>query len=208
MLWLKDLRALIGLPGRLTCAEGFAGSRMTHLPCTVRQVDHREIVLAMPDGVSLPRANSAVVLEVAARLALIQCFTTVRMRGQDHTIHLHTPARPHVVQRRRYPRVDLFLSVHIFAPERSITPLPAQLINLSQDGAACVIGEPLEPGMPVRIDLSGIGLFPAEARAEVRRSTPNPAHLWVIGLQFTALLPEQQLYLEKYLAAYLKPDQE
>jgi len=216
MLWPKrtaeadgptavDLRAIAGLPGRLSFSEGIIGSRMTHVTCTVRKVDASDILLDMPDPAVRPAPESAVILEVATARELLQCFTSVRSVGKGTTVTLRTPARPHVLQRRRFPRVDLFLGITLHTPDRPIEEVAAQMINLSMDGAACVMVEPLQPGTELVINLSNVGFHPPEVKAAVRRCSPSPSRLWIIGLQFEALLPEQELYLGKYLADYVDP---
>ena len=197
-----ELRSMAGLPGRLSFAEGFAGNRMVHASCSVSKVDHGEIALTLNEGAVAPPVESAVILEVASTRAMLQCFTTVRaVRGSE--VLLRTPARPHVVQRRRFSRVDVFLSITLHTPDRPIEAVPAQMINLSIDGAAVVLVEALQPGTPVTLNLSNLGFHPPEVGAIVRRCTPNPSRLWVIGLQFQALRPEQELYLAKYLQDFV-----
>ncbi|HYF92300.1 MAG TPA: PilZ domain-containing protein [Symbiobacteriaceae bacterium] len=214
MLWPKrtaeegatgfvDLRTIAGLPGRLSFSEGVTGSRMTHVTCTVRKVNHTDILLDLPGITVRPAPESAVILEVATGRELLQCFTSVRTVGQGTTVALRTPARPHVVQRRRFPRVDLFLGITLHTPDRPIEEVGAQMINLSMDGAACVMVEPLQPGMELTLNLTNLGFHPPEVKAVVRRCTPSPSRLWIIGLQFQSLSPEQELYLGKYLADYV-----
>ena len=215
MLWSKratesdgtsaiDLRAIAGHPGRLSFSEGVSTSRMTHVTCTIRKIDHADIVLDMPNAGVRPAPESAVILEVATGRELLQCFTSVRSVGRGSEVVLRTPARPHVVQRRRYPRVDLFLGITLHTPDRPIEEVAAQLINLSMDGCACVMVEPQQPGTELNLNFSNLGFHPAGVKAVVRRCSPSPSRLWIIGLQFQPLLPEQELYLGKYLADYVE----
>lgn len=198
-----EVRDMAGLPGRLSFSEGYSGSRMAHVPCDIRKVDHSEITLDLNEGATLPQVESAVILEVANARALVQCFTSVKaVRGNE--VILRTPARPHVVQRRRFSRVDVFLSITLHTPDRPIEAVPAQMINLSIDGAAIVLVEALQPGTPVTLNLTNLGFHPSEVQAVVRRCTPNPSRLWVIGLQFHALRAEQELYLAKYLQDFVE----
>ncbi|HWI65048.1 MAG TPA: PilZ domain-containing protein [Symbiobacteriaceae bacterium] len=202
-----DLRTISGLPGRLSFPEGISGSRMTHVPCTVRKVDHADILLELPEVAARPQPESAVILEVATGRALLQCFTSVRTAGKGPTVILRTPARPHVVQRRRFPRVDLFLGITLHTPDRPIEDVPAQMINLSLDGAACVMAEPLQPDTELVLNFTNLGFHPPEVDAVVRRCSPSPGRLWIIGFQFQSLLPEHELYLGKYLSDYIDPNQ-
>lgn len=197
-----DLRSLSGLPGRLSFAEGFGGHRMTHLACTVQKVDHSEIVLSLPAGVTAPAPESAVILEVANHLALVQCFTSVLASARGATISLRTPSRPHVVQRRRFPRIDLFLGITLHTPDRPIEAIAGQMINLSIDGAAIVLAEPIQPGTTVTLNLTSLGLYPPETEAIARRLNPTPSQLWVVGLQFRNLTGTQEVYLGKYISQY------
>jgi hypothetical protein len=197
-----DLRSLAGLPGRISFTEGIVGNRMTHVACTVNRVDHTEISVELTPGAGVPQPESAVILEVANHIALVQCFTTVLASGKSGQLSLRTPARPHVVQRRRFPRIDLFLSITLHTPDRSIEDVAAQMINLSIDGAAIVLTEPLAPGTPIRLNLTNLGFHPPDVEAVVRRCSPTPSRLWVVGVQFQGLLPGQELYLGKYIADY------
>ncbi|HYG59476.1 MAG TPA: PilZ domain-containing protein [Symbiobacteriaceae bacterium] len=193
-----ELKAVAGLPGRLSYAEGVSGNRMANVSCTIRKVDQAEIILIVVGGATPPPVESAVILEVTDNRALLQCFTSVKVvRGAE--VILRTPSRPHIVQRRRFPRVDVFLSVTLHTPDRPIEAVAAQMINLSMEGAAVVLVEALEPGTPVMLNLANLGFYPTEVPSQVRRCTPTPSHLWVIGLQFESLQPEQELYLAKYL---------
>lgn len=203
-----DLRSLAGLPGRLSFAEGFGGSRMAHIPCTVRRVDQSDIVLELTGAVAVPPADSAVILEVTNQRALIQCFTSVGRPARVNELVLRTPSRTHVVQRRRFPRIDVFQGVTLHTADRPIEPLAAQMINLSMEGAACVVTEALEPGARVTLNLTTLGFHPACVQAEVRRCMPTPSHLWVVGLQFLSLVPEQELYLGKYIADFAEAPNE
>lgn len=200
-----DLRSLAGLPGRISFTEGIVGNRMTHVTCMVTRVDHTEIALELSPGASVPQPETAVILEVVNHIALVQCFTSVLACGKDGHLSLRTPARPHVVQRRRFPRIDVFLSITLHTPDRPIEAVAAQMINLSIDGAAVVLTEPLEPGTPLQLNLTNLGFHPPDVQAIVRRCSPTPSKLWVVGVQFLGLQPSQELYLGKYIADYTEP---
>lgn len=203
-----DLRAIAGLTGHLEVASGPDGEALSHLPCTVGRVTRSEILVTLLRPESIPLPGSAAILEVISLKALIQCFTTVQWTAADGKVALATPARPHVVQRRRFPRVELFLGVTLRPEDRPVEPLPAQMINLSVDGAACVMVEPLTPGSAATLDLTPVGLHPPEVTARVIRCRPSPSHLWLVGLQFEALRPEQEFYLGKYLGDYAEETRE
>ena len=195
-----DLRRILGDSGRLHFAEGAAGSHMTSVPCSVVKVDRNQILLELPNTTMMPQPESAVILEVAQQTAMLQCFTTVREKGPGPRVTLRTPGRPHVLQRRRFPRIDLFIGITLQTPDRPVEQVPAQMINLSLEGAACVLVEPVSPGSALTLNLAAIGLHPAEARASVIRCTPTPSHLWVVGVKFQGLQSEQELYLGKYIS--------
>jgi hypothetical protein len=205
---LADLREIAGLTARLQFAEGMGQERMTSLTCTISHVGRSEIGVAPLRPEVLPKVQSAVILEVTTLRALLQCFTTVKSVSRDGHLILHRPAHPHVVQRRRFPRIELFVGVTVRTPDRPIEPIAAQLINLSLEGCACVMVEPMAPGTSVTVNLAELGLHPSEAEAEVVRCWPTPSHLWVMGLQFRNLTPEQELYLGKYIADFAeqRPD--
>ncbi len=203
-----DIRAIAGLSGRLLFSEGYGRGRLNSIPCVVERVDRSEIRVNLIENNPHLRVESAVILEVTMQSALIQCFTTVRSRGQDTELRLRTPATPHIVQRRRFPRIDLFLSANVLTPENPITPLPAQIINLSVEGAACVLAEPINPGAEITLNLCNLALYPPEVRATVMRCTPTPSHLWVIGVQFQDLQPSQELYLGKYISDIISRSRE
>lgn len=195
-----DLRTMQGMPARLHFADGSSTSKMISLPCTVVKVDRSEMLLEMVTDQGLPHADTAVILEVVQTSALVQCFTLVRATGPGTRLAVRTPGRPHITQRRRFPRVDLYVGVTIRTPERNIEPIPAQMINLSMDGAACVLIEPIAPNAALSLDLSAIGMHPADVGATAMRCAPTPTHLWLVGIKFTGLQPEQELYLGKYIS--------
>lgn len=195
-----DLRSIAGLSGHLLFAEDRGRQQMTTLPCLVRKAGPAGIVVEVEGVPSLPKAGSAVILEVVEPKALLQCFTQVQSVGPGSRLVLRTPELPHVLQRRRFPRVELFLGISGSTADRPIDQLPAQMINLSIDGAACVIAEPLSPGNSLRLHLAAIGLHPPEVETTIIRCTPTPSHLWVIGVRFQSLSTEQEIYLGKYIA--------
>lgn len=197
-----DLRTMVGFAGRLLFAPGSGGSQMLHAPCTVLTVNRSEIIVELHSHEVMPQVGGAVILEVVKATALIQCFTSVGRFGSGSRITLSTPGRPHVLQRRRFPRIDLFTGVTAKYADRPLDELPAQMINLSVDGAACVVAEPVSPGTKLLLNLSPIGLHPAEILTAVIRCTPSPSHLWVIGVKFKSLTAEQELYLGKYISVY------
>ena len=174
---------------------------MVQIPCQVLRVDRSAILVEPTGGAVRPGAESAVILEVLQESALIQCFTTVGRVDKAGGLWLRMPARPHVVQRRRNPRVDIYLGVTIHTPDRPIEETAAQMINLSLNGAACVLTEPIAPGTRITVNLSAMGI-PAEAPAEVVRCVPTPTHLWVVGVRFDRLAPEHERYLSQYIADY------
>jgi hypothetical protein len=192
-----NLRQITGLPAHLQFMEVGSGLRMLTVPCTVIKVDAGEMTVELAGTGPLPAPDGAVVLDVPLETALLQCYTTVRsLHGR--VVRLRTPARPHVTQRRRFPRVALFLSVTL--EPKGYGEIPSQVINLSLEGAACVMAEPLAPGTAVVIDLAATGLHPPTLSAQVIRCSPTPNKLWVVGLQFLTLTADQQLYLGKYLS--------
>jgi c-di-GMP-binding flagellar brake protein YcgR len=196
-----DLHSLVGLPGHLTFTHGLIGSHLVTVPCQVKRINRSDIVLQCATQGALPQPESAVILEVANQTALIQCFTTVRAQTNETQVILRRPARPHIVQRRRYPRVDLFLSIAINTPELPLDTLPAQMINLSIDGTACVLVEPLPLGTTITLDLSILGIHPATLEGRVMNCRPNPSHLWVMGVKFLHLSPVQTASLAAYIAS-------
>ncbi|MFZ5817716.1 MAG: PilZ domain-containing protein [Bacillota bacterium] len=200
-----DLRSLAGTAGRLLFAHGLGVQRMVESPCQVLRVDRSEILVEPTGGGARPGAEQAVILEVLHEVALVQCFTTVLRTNQGGSIALRVPARPHVVRRRRNPRVDVYIGVTLRTPDRPIEETPAQLTNLSLDGAACVLAEPLAPGTEISINLAPLGLTPPQLAATVVRCVPTPTHLWVVGLRFQEVHPAQMAYLARYLEASVQP---
>ncbi|HLO01973.1 MAG TPA: PilZ domain-containing protein [Symbiobacteriaceae bacterium] len=193
-----NLRQIVGLQAHLQFMEGGSSSRLVTVSCTTIKADRNELTLEIAGSAPLPVLDGAVVLDITLETALLQCYTTVRA-VHGRLVKLRTPARPHIVQRRRFQRVPLFLSVTL-RPEAA-GEIPSQLINLSLDGAACVMVEPLPPGTSLVINLAATGLHPPTVTASVMRCTPTPNQLWVMGLQFLSLTPDQRLYLGKYLSS-------
>jgi c-di-GMP-binding flagellar brake protein YcgR len=192
------LKSLSGQKGRLIADDPRSPDGTAELPCTVSAVNGPLLRVALVEQVPLPEEGAQVVLEVATRQALVQCFTVVERREEPVTLFLRRPARTHVLQRRRYPRADTFVAA-TYQQGGAFSPYPAQLINLSVDGAAMVVVDPLQFGSVITLNLGAIGLKPEEVPARVVRCTPSPNHLWVIGLSFGRLPPEQ----EESLAAYI-----
>lgn len=193
-----NLHQIVGLQSHLQFMEGGVGSRLVTVSCTAVKVDRSELTLEVSGTGALPVLDGAVVLEVTLETALLQCFTTVRA-VHGRLVKLRTPARPHIVQRRRFHRVPLFLSVTL-KPEGA-SEIPSQLINLSLEGAACVMAEPLPPGTSLSVNLAATGLHPPTVAASVMRCAPTPNQLWMVGLQFLSLTPDQRLYMGKYLSS-------
>lgn len=199
-----DLRDLEGLPGHLLFANSLRAHQMVSLPCRVLRVDRLAMVVELTGGTDRPRAESAVIVEVLHHSAVIQCFTTVERADRGGPLLVRIPARPHVVKRRRNQRVDMFMGVTLNTPSRPIEETPAQLINLSPDGAACVVAEPLAPGAAISINMAPLGVTPHAVPATVVRCVPTPTHLWVIGVRFGQLSPEQESYLSQYITDFME----
>lgn len=193
-----DLKHLHGQPGRLLVAAPRAPDDLIRLSCTVISLSGPLLRVALHQEHWLPEPGTQVVLEVTTGRALIQCFTMVEKIEAPLNVCLRKPAQTHIVQRRRYPRAEVFVGA-TYRHSTGYSPTPAQLINLSVDGAAMVVVEPLQPGCVVSLSLSGIGLQPDEVPARVLRCTPSPNHLWVVGLSFGRLPPEQEQRLADYI---------
>lgn len=197
-----DLRELAGHSGNLLFANGLRANQMVSIPCRLLRVDRTHIAVELAEGSARPAAESAVILEVLHHSALIQCFTFVERVEKSGPVLVRIPTRPHVVKRRKNPRVDIYLGVTLHTPDRPIEETPAQMINLSLDGAACVLAEPVQQGAQISINMSALGFNPPMVAANVVRCSPTPTHLWVIGFQFRQLLPEQERYLTEYIANF------
>lgn len=193
-----DLLGMVGLQGKLLYAD--RNGSMQQLACVVHQVDRRQIEIEVLTEALVPGRPTEVILEVAQQSALVQCFTRVMSRKRNGRLTLHTPSQSHVLQRRRFQRVDLFLGITVTPKEHTLSEMAAQMINLSVDGAACVLVEPVPVGSELILNLRAIGLHPAEAKAQIVRCTPTPGRLWVLGLKFQSLTAEQEIYLGKYIA--------
>lgn len=193
-----DLKQLMGEPGYLLVSDLSAPDKERRLSCKVRSLSGPLLKIVLQEEAEQPQPGAHVVLEVATRRALVQCFTSVERTESPLTLSLRRPAQTHIVQRRRYPRVEVFVGA-TFRHGGNYGIVPAQLINLSVDGAAMVVVERLQPGSVLSLCLSGIGLDPDEVPARVVRCTPSPNHLWVVGLSFGRLPPEQEQYLEDYI---------
>jgi hypothetical protein len=198
-----DLQDLAGLPGELLFAQGLR-DQMVRIPCTVLGVERYAMAVEPTGGTTRPGPGSAVILEVLHRTALVQCFTNVLRLEKSGPIALNIPARPHIVLRRRNQRVEVYLGVILLTPERPIEETPAQMINVSLDGAACVLTEPLATGTGVCINMTPLGIEPPIVSAEVVRCTPTPTHLWVIGLRFMGLSAEQESFLSRYINSFIE----
>lgn len=192
-----DLHTMVSFQGRLvfTAATG----QLVHIPCVVLSVNRKHIVVEVLNGATTPATGTDVILEVAQQSALVQCFTELLSKKHNGTLTLRTPGHSHVLQRRRFQRVDLFVGVTLRAKSFRLDQTAAQMINLSVEGAACVMVESLPTGTECLVDLTAIGLYPGEAHAVVIRSTPTPSRLWVVGLKFDRLEAEQAIYLNKYI---------
>ncbi|MGE5673561.1 MAG: flagellar brake protein [Mycobacterium leprae] len=195
-----DIRSVEGLPGRLFFAEPRSPGPVRMRNCSVLKVGRHGVVVAL-EGTEgpLPEADDSVVLEVAHKNSLIQCFTSVVSAPTSQAVTLRRPPSLHVLQRRRYPRIDVFLGVTVYTPEQTLIPVAGQMINLSVDGAAIVMAEPLIPDSVITVDLTASGLEPSHLRARVVRCSPSPNHLWVNGVQFQELLPDQEQFLAEYI---------
>lgn len=193
-----DLKSLNGEPGRLLLDDPKAPDRMLRVSCTVEESSATLMQLSVMYPVSALSPGTQVALEVVTRTALVQCFTTVEKVEGVQTLYLRRPAHTHIVQRRRFPRAEVFIAA-TYRKGGAYGALPAQLTNLSVDGAAMVVVEAPANGSVIALDLSSIGLEPGDVPARVVRSTPSPNHLWVVGLAFGKLPPEQEHYLAEYV---------
>lgn len=131
-----------------------------------------------------PEAPST--LEILTSGEILFCHTRLHpvQEGRGR-LDLVPPESIQTEQRRKYPRVDLSVPVHVVTgPSGKV--LQAQLRDLSAGGAALALQSFLEPGSLVGLVFTlGSGLFFEDLEGEVLRCTPSQSGGWLVGLQFT-----------------------
>jgi c-di-GMP-binding flagellar brake protein YcgR len=105
---------------------------------------------------------------------------------------IHAPAGVETVQRRRYPRVDLQVPVHLVL-ERTGQPISMAFRDLSAGGGALISKIPVAAGERVLLvfDL-GSGLCFQDLGAEVVRCTDGPEGRYVVALRFVCEKDQEQ----------------
>jgi hypothetical protein len=197
---LNELKALVGFPARIVLRDSRTPGNTVKIPGIIRQVALTGIVLELFFPLICPRTGESAALEVIGHSSLTQGFTTITHTSNPQCIHLMLPDKIHAVQRRRFPRANVFISARLQHPAFA-DGKPVTITNLSAGGCALELTEPLKVGDKVHLNLLAAGLSPADIAAEVARCSPSPSPdgVWDIGLAFCSLDGAGEQHLVNYV---------
>lgn len=157
------------------------------------------------DCVDLPERlpqQARVTLEIRRQGSLFWChsrFSSLTGDRGSHQLCLQWPASVQSTQRRAFPRVDVHLPVFYGVLGR-ITAEPGFIIDIGAGGIALQGAIGLSPQEKITLVFSlGSGLFFQDITADVVRSACSSTGVWVSGLSFRGLSPEQKQLLEQWV---------
>jgi hypothetical protein len=201
---VAELRSLIGSPARVTLDDSRTPDGAVRIPGTIRNVTPDRLVVDLFFPLLVPRINSPIVIEVMARAALYQAYTSVQQSPSPQTLHLDLPSQMHPIQRRQFPRVGVAISTTVAGDSLPVTA-SGTIINLSAGGCGVALAERLPIGALVKMNLEATGITPTEVWAHVVRCSlsTSTAGRWEVGFAFVHLTQTQTQHLKRYVERYI-----
>jgi hypothetical protein len=200
---LTQIAGMVGHPVRVTILDAHSRERVTRIPGVLVNALAGTLVVECLQPAPAGIANAPVTVELLAGTYLLWCHSTVQSAGRD-LCHLALPASVQTVQRRRHPRVDMEIPVHLLVKQGDRV-FAAHLRDLSAGGASLRTEAPVAEGEDVALVFSlGSGLFFQDLRAVTVRCAGTPDGSYAIGLQFRCS-PEQEAALGAWVHRQLEP---
>ncbi|MDB4897018.1 MAG: PilZ domain [Firmicutes bacterium] len=200
-MFLK-FRAMTGYPIRVIINEAGAAGTPLKLPGILERVVVTGAIIDLESPMPGLPAGTPVQLEILAKLALVRCETVISSVDATRRLYVDLPESMDTLQRRQHPRADVQLQSDL-AVDPNEPSIPVQVINLSLGGAAYSTPVPLAVGSMAYVQLTALGLAPAEIPVKVMRCTSVGPDLWVVGVAFAALNPAQEAKIAQYVNTVL-----
>lgn len=185
-LIVQMLRPMCSHPVRITVMDPQSRERLFRTAGVLMKVDEDLLAVeCLHPTPALPILAPAT-LEVLSGPEILFCHTTLSQTPSLRLgrLHLVLPAAVQTEQRRRFPRVDLSVPVHVMV-HRTGKALEGELRDLSAGGAAVALDEQVEVGDQIAMVFNlGSGLFFEDLEGAVVRCTPSRSDGWVAGIQF------------------------
>jgi hypothetical protein len=194
------LRECKGRPVRVSLFDPVYLNRLGRFPGILASTspDALEVECMSPPPIVGP--NTPATFEVLYAGDVLWCHTWVidRERLSTGQIWLKWPEGMQTAQRRNNARVDAHLPIHFLRD--GAAPAVGLVMDISEGGLAMQSQVPLEVGERVSLIFSlGSGLFFQDIQAVVLRTSAARNGLWVMGVRFEFVAPEQQALVTKWI---------
>lgn len=195
------LRSTTGCPARLTIHTG-EPSPVT-VPGLIRRVVVTGLVVDMEIPVFELQSGTVLDVEIMSKDALVRFRSVLQEADSSRTLYLALPDSLESVQRRKHPRIDVQLEA-LTSGDQTEAMDPVRILNLSIGGVGYVSSQPQLPGDTATLQLSAVGLSPAEIPIRVVRCEPVGNGQYMVGVAFQTLNPAQETKLSQYISAVLR----
>lgn len=185
-LILGRLSDFCGMPVRVTVLDPDSKERLDRVAGVLSAVSALGLTVDCLRVTGPLLSGTPVTLEILVNGNLVWGHSVVldqQVRGQS-LLYLQAPVALETLQRRRHPRIDLEIPLHLVVPRTGET-LECLLRDLSAGGAAFQTPEPLGAGESVQLvfDL-GTGMFLQDLQAETVRCTDAPGGSYTVAVRF------------------------
>ncbi len=187
----EQFRAMQGQPVRVTVLFPVTRERLTRLPGMLVAVSDGALVVDCTNlFVSIPD-QAPVTIEFLVSGKLFWCHTILVKVDETQRLYLKLPDMLQEQQRRRYPRVDINVSVRLITHDGSIN-MPAILRDISAGGAYMETTQPIEPGNQVTLVFPlGTGMMFNNIEVEALRCTRLKTESFVVATRFCCSQQQQ-----------------
>lgn len=186
---VDQMSELLGYPVRVTVMEPISHERQTRVAGVLAAVTAAGIVVESAGTMPLFPAEAPATVEVLHGGSLYWCHTKVQpgAAGQYRSMYLALPVEVQTTQRRRFPRVDLDMTVHVLVHDGPRV-LEGAIRDISAGGAAVHLTDSLTEGQSVGLVFElGSGLYFQDLGSRVVRCTGTADGSYVVGLEFVCL---------------------
>lgn len=201
---LRQLGELCGHPVRVTVMDPKSNERLNRVSGVLTAVDRAGLTVDCVQAISLMPASSPVTVEILEEGNLYFFHTSFNPEGTGREqLRLKLPSLVQTTQRRRYPRVDLDIPVHVMVNDGS-QAVAAVLRDISAGGASLRFEKPIPEYQRVNLVFHlGTGLFFQNLEAETVRCTGTVDGVYIVALRFFCQ-PDQEVALAAWVNRQLE----
>ncbi|HWI65038.1 MAG TPA: PilZ domain-containing protein [Symbiobacteriaceae bacterium] len=199
----------LGAPVRVTILDAETRERRFRILGVLSGTDPTGLVVDCVEWVSQPISGATAAIEILVDSRLLWCHTQVSTgAGSDRDrLFARLPEKIHVSQRRRYPRVDIEVQVHLVAQsDRRV--IPATMRDISAGGASMIAGAALPVGERVSVICAlGSGLYLSDVQAETVRCSDQGDSTYYVAVRFVCD-PQQEAMIAAWVTDRIGREQQ